>query len=177
MRLKLFICQLYVPGFIKRAKLARLFKITAQAFTGHETRTTSQRFTMLLSAYAAFTQSQAAAALENPGSLETIKERLFNHAFKLGKELRHELAVKNHRDFRVAVRAIYRALKIDFACGPGGEFTITRCFFSNFYSGAVCAIISSLDAGLIAGLGNGLHMSFTGRITENCPCCQGRISE
>jgi hypothetical protein len=176
MNLKLLVCQLYIPGFYKRAKLARLFQITAQAFTGNEIRPAAKRFDTLLTDYAVFTREQAAKALEKSVSLETIKFHLFNSACQMGTELRQELAIKNHRDFRIAARAIYKTLKIDFLCHHTGEFTITKCFFSNFYSGAVCAIMSSLDCGLIAGLSNGLRMNFAQRITENCPCCKGRIS-
>ena len=70
---------------------------------------------------------------------------------------------------------IYKALKIDFQGDPQGEVQIKRCYFSQYYSGEVCRVISSLDEGLVAGLSGGLKMEFTQRITEANPCCTARL--
>jgi hypothetical protein len=176
MNTKLFLCRFHIPGRYKRGKLAALFEITAEAFAGRETRPVVRGYRSLLSDYALYTRNEAARALENPESLAAIRSRLYHGAYRLGAALRCELGVKTRGDFQTAVRAVYKALKIDLSFDQAGGFTVRKCFFSGYYSGVVCAIVSALDQGLVAGLSNGGQMDFSERITENSPCCRGRIT-
>jgi hypothetical protein len=176
MNLKLLVARWYIPGSYRKAKLAELDSITARAFAGEHAPAHDGNFNSLLSGFARSTAQRAAQATRKRGSLETLQSRLYAGAYRMGRELRRELGVKSGRDFRMAVRAIYRALRIDFSCGENGEFTVSRCFFSAYYNAEVCRIVSWLDAGLVAGLSGGLRMDFTRRITENSCCCKGRIA-
>jgi hypothetical protein len=176
MNIKLFLCRFHIPGWYKRRKLAALFEVTADAFAGKQMRPGARGYRSLLSDYAVYTRTGAARALENPESLSTIKSRLYHGAYRLGAELRRELGIKTRGDFQTAVRAVYKALEIDLSCDQAGGFTVRKCFFSRYYSGAVCAIVAALDRGLVAGLSNGGQMDFSERITENSPCCRGRIT-
>ena len=70
---------------------------------------------------------------------------------------------------------IYRALRIEFQGEPDGTIVIKNCFFSDYYSGEVCRIISSLDEGLLAGLSAGGKVNFSQRITEKKECCRAYL--
>jgi hypothetical protein len=176
MNSRLFISQWYIPDSFKSKKLKKLFEITSYAFTGKVATPSARNYTALLTEYACFTKSQAEQLMANRLMSEAVRNALYESAYGMGTDLRHELGVKNDHEFRVAVRSVYRALKIDFSCDHCGRFMVRRCFFSTFYSGAVCEIIASLDQGLVAGLSGGKKMSFTSRITVQSPCCEGTIS-
>ena len=57
-----------------------------------------------------------------------------------------------------------------------GEITISRCYFSSFYSPEVCRVMSAMDRGLLAGLAGGGELVFIQRITEGQPCCRARFA-
>ena len=58
-------------------------------------------------------------------------------------------------DVMSASRLLYRILGIDFHGTEQGTIMISKCFFSRTYSSSTCHVISSLDAGMIAGLSGG----------------------
>lgn len=176
MSIKLFIAHFFMPLRVKRRELAQLFEITAEAFYGKKIRINKTAgIGELLEEYARYTKESSDRALQDNSNTEVIRKKLFAGAFEIGSRLRRELGIKNFHDFRTAARLIYRALEIDFSCDKNREVTVSKCFFSRFYSGQVCSLVSSLDSGLAAGLSGGLKMSFSERITENKPCCKARI--
>jgi hypothetical protein len=93
----------------------------------------------------------------------------------MGRELRGTFRVAGTADALAAARVLYRALGIDLRAAPGGEITVHRCFFSDYYSSPVCRLIASLDEGLFAGLSNGGQLAFTQRITEGNGCCKAHF--
>ena len=58
-----------------------------------------------------------------------------------------------------------------------GEIVVTDCYFSRFYTPEQCAIMSSVDSGIIAGLCGGGTLTFTERITEGCRQCRACFSK
>ncbi len=72
-------------------------------------------------------------------------------------------------------RALYRVIGVDFRVGAAGGFVVKSCLFSSRYTPAACRLISSLDAGLLAGLTGGARMVFTQRITEGAAVCRGEL--
>jgi hypothetical protein len=70
---------------------------------------------------------------------------------------------------------IYRQLGIDFRGSPDGEIVIRRCFFAAVYTPRVCALVSALDRGLLAGLAGGGELRFGQRLTEGACCCRARF--
>jgi hypothetical protein len=178
MNIKLFLSQFYLPASYRKRKTAELFKVTANAFgVKLPAVLPAESPDALLERYAEFSKNQAQAILKNRGLVEEIKARLFAGAYGMGVCLRNELNLKNDRDFHMATRVIYKALKIDLEFLRDGEIVIKKCFFSEFYSEGICSLMSSLDSGLIAGLSGGLKMSFYQRITEGCSCCRAVISK
>jgi hypothetical protein len=178
MNIKLFLSQFYVPASYRKRKTAELFNITANAFGVKLAAVLpAESPDALLKRYAEFSKNQAQVILKNRRLVEGTKADLFAGARAMGVCLRNELNLTNDRDFHMATRVIYKALKIDLEFARNGEIVIKKCFFSGFYSEKICSLMSSLDSGLIAGLSGGLKMSFYQRITERCSCCRAVISK
>ncbi len=167
--------QLYVPGFIKKKKLTDLFRLTADAFQSELPELRGLSFAECLSTYASFTKEQAERYLQGGQPREEVKRRLYQNSYFLGQKLRKDLHVVTWEDAVTAIKVIYKLIDIDFQCDSDGEFIIKQCFFSKYYSGGVCDLISSLDEGLAAGLSGGTP-SFSQRITEGESCCKGYLS-
>lgn len=58
-----------------------------------------------------------------------------------------------------------------------GEIVVTDCYFSRYYTPEQCAVMSSVDSGIIAGLCGGGTLTFTERITEGCRRCRACFSK
>jgi hypothetical protein len=150
----------------------------------------------ILDRYAAFTRGQAESVMRDRTRAAEAPRRLFNNAFSLGSRLRALLGVRRMQEAMDVARTLYRLIGVDFSgaaagavaargalrekgtgCATGATacFTVSRCFFSAHYPPAVCRLISSLDAGLLAGLTDGGKMKFTERITEGSAACKGVI--
>ena len=99
-------------------------------------------------------------ALRQGGDLSELQERLYRNVYRLGRTPGWLLRVRRRRLTSMAVgRSLYDILDIDFHgsvsgsdSGSGsGEITISRCYFSSFYSPEVCRMMSVMDRGLLAG--------------------------
>ncbi len=159
----------------RRREIGRLFGRTAAAFGCPVPVGRAGRVADLLAEYARFTRAQADAALDGGTDLQALDRRLFAEAFRLGAGYRMRLHVKTHGDAMSAARLIYGALGIDFTAGPGGEVAIRRCGFARAYTPRVCALISALDRGLLAGLTRGAELQFHQRLTEGAPACRASL--
>jgi hypothetical protein len=145
---------LWTPRRLKSWGLERLFPIRDR-----------------LAQFAAFTCEHALRALRE-GDPEP--ERLLHRgAFTFGRELRRRARADSERAALHLARIAYRSLGIDFRA-RGNESVISRCWFARCYSAPVYRFVSALDRGLICGL-TGFRMIFTGRITECCETCRGRL--
>ena len=125
----------------------------------------------LLLAYATFSNAQAERLLVGHGDTDAVGRELWRITDRIGRGLRRGLGITTVADAMVAARAVYRALDIDLQGSPTGEVVVARCLFASIYGPEVCAVMSSLDAGLFAGLTGGRHLTFTRRITEGAPAC------
>ncbi|HVP19328.1 MAG TPA: hypothetical protein VMU36_10050 [Spirochaetia bacterium] len=152
-----------MPGFLRRACIARLAELTAEAFGVNPPPACT------LGCYASFTAEQAGRAPQGTA------DRLFSGARYLGARLRMRLGIRKIDEALAVMRALYRVIGVDFR-GTSEGFVIARCSFSSTYSLQVCRLISSLDEGLIFGLTGGKRMSFTRRITEGAAFCGGVLA-
>jgi len=150
-----------------------LFEATADAFKTAPPSTGGLSFDECLTRYARFTREQADIAIQQGGESE-VQSRLFQNAYRIGRQFRRDFKV-NAADVMRMGALIYKMLGIDFHGRPGGDIVIGRCFFSSYYSGPVCRLISSLDEGLLVGLAGGGRLSFTQRITEGNACCLAHL--
>jgi hypothetical protein len=167
------IMQLYMPEFIKKKKLNELFFLTADAFQSKPSEFRGSSFKNSLYEYALFTKDQTVSYFHSGHPLEEVKCRLYQNSCIFGKKLRRSLHVVTWEEAVLALKTIYKLIGIDFQCDSQGEFKIKQCFFSKYYSGEVCRLISSMDEGLAAGLSAGGRLSFNQRTTEGYNCCKG----
>ncbi len=165
----------FVPGFVRKKKLAKLFSITADAFGIPMPSLEKLTVRDCLRTYALFTKKQSGEAL-SAGREDEVKEKLYHNALLLGTALRREFGVRNFTDAMKLARLVYSIVGIDFRGEASGGVTVERCFFSRFYSPSVCGIMSSLDAGLLAGISGGGRLDFYRRITAGAECCRAGIS-
>lgn len=177
MSLILALLGLYTPAWIKRGQLAELFECTAAAFDASPPATAGLSFDECLLEYARFTAAQAAAAIRRGDDPEALRARLYRHAYQLGRRLRRRLRVSSVEEALAATRILYRALRVELRGPVGGEIEVGRCFFSRYYSGEVCQVVSALDAGVVAGLSAGGRLTFYERITEGHDRCRARFEE
>jgi hypothetical protein len=176
MNLRLMILRLGVPAFVKKKKMEDLFRITALAFGCPPPELKGLSGKRLLESYARFTQDQAEKAVNLGRDVAAIKAGLFQGAAALGRDARRSLHLRSRQDVLAASRLLYRMLGIDFEGTPDGGVTISRCFFSQYYSVETCGIISSLDEGAVFGLSGGGELIFQERMTEGGSCCRARIN-
>ena len=170
------IMQLYIPEFIKKKKLNELFRLTADAFQSELLELRGLSFAECLSKYALFTKEQAESYLQSGRPLEEVKHRLYRNSCIFGQNLRKSLHIVTWEEAVTALKIIYKLIGIDFQYNRQGEIIIKQCFFSKYYSGEVCMLISALDEGLAAGLSGGRRLCFNQRITEGGSCCKGNFS-
>jgi hypothetical protein len=173
MSLLLSVSNLYVPGFVRKRQLERLFKATSAAFGCAAPSTAGLSCDETLKLYAHFTRQQADQSIRQGRELET-QARLFQNALNIGQQLKRDFRVSQPEVMRMAA-LVYRLLKIDFRGADDGCIVIKRCFFSVYYTGQVCRLISSLDEGLLVGLAGGGRLGFSRRITEGAEYCRAYL--
>jgi len=176
MSLRLRALELHVPEFVARSALHRLLEATAAAFGRDPEDVDGLDRRTLLVQYASFTARCAEQALADQMDLDVVSRRMWAHAYALGESFRRRLGVRTRADALRAARVAYRMIGIDLRADRRGRVTVDRCTFAEWYSPQVCRLMSSLDAGLIAGLTDGGKFSFSERITEGRPRCLARIA-
>jgi len=176
MSLRLRALELHVPDVIARSALRRLFEATAAAFGSEPEDVDGLDRRALLERYASFTTRCAERALADHTDLDVVSRRMWAHAYALGESFRRRLGVRTRTDALRAARVAYRMIDIDLRADDHGDVMVDRCAFAGWYSPRVCGLMSSLDAGLIAGLTDGGSLTFSERITEGRPRCLARIS-
>ncbi|MCL5257569.1 MAG: hypothetical protein M1319_07215 [Chloroflexi bacterium] len=172
MSLLLGILGIYVPPTLKRRNLAELFACTASAFGVEHPPLAGLTHTQILREYAMFTSREAEKAVASGEDIDYIKERLHANAYQLGSRLRRIVNIRTMADVMAMARVLYKVLDIDFRGSPDGAIEIGPCYFSKFYSGEVCHVMSAVDEGVLAGLSGGGWLLFSQRITEGSKCCR-----
>ena len=176
MSLRLRALELHVPRWVARAALRQLFGATAAAFGCEAVDADGSDRRALLERYASFTRRCAEGAMADRADVDAVSRRMWDNAYALGASFRRRLGVRTRDDASRAARVAYRMIGIDLRADPAGRGTVDRCVFAQRYSPEVCRLMSSLDAGLIAGLTRGGRLTFSERITEGRPRCLAQIS-
>ncbi|HJS27065.1 MAG TPA: hypothetical protein VJ913_08075 [Actinomycetota bacterium] len=176
MSLRLRALELHVPDIVARSALRRLVDATAAAFGRDPEDVHGLDRHALLERYVSFTTRCAERTLADDVDLEAVSRRMWAHAYALGVSLRRRLGIRTRAEALRAGRVAYRMIGIDLRADRHGRVTVDRCTFAGWYSPQVCRLMSSLDAGLIAGLTDGGNLTFSERITEGRPGCLGQIS-
>ena len=176
MTLRLRALEAHVPDVVARAAVRRLFAATSSAFGCRPLDLRGSDLPALLERYARFTSACAERALDDGHDLERISGSMWTNGHALGRSLRRRLGVRTLGEALRAARVAYAIIGIDLRVDPGGRVIVDRCAFADRYSPRTCGLMSSLDAGLIAGLTSGGRLSFSERITEGSQRCLARIS-
>jgi hypothetical protein len=176
MSLRLRALELHTPRWVARSALRRLFDATAYAFGRAPVDMRGLTYRELLERYAAFTIGCAERIPADLPDADAASDRMWRNAHALGESLRRRLGVRTRGEALRAARVAYRMIGIDLRADKQGTVTVDRCAFATWYSPAVCRLMSSLDAGLIAGLTHGGRLTFSERISEGKPRCLARIS-
>ena len=176
MSLRLRLLELCIPERVARSAIRRLLEATASAFGCEPVEVNGLDRRMMLERYAAFTASNADRAVARRDDLDDLAHRMWSNAYAMGESLRHRLGVRTREDAVRAARIAYRMIDIDLRADRYGDVVVERCFFAERYSPAVCRLMSSLDAGVVAGLTGGGRLTFSERITEGRPRCIARIA-
>jgi hypothetical protein len=174
--LRLGIVRLGLPNFLKKRKLAELFRLTGRAFDEDPPAAEGLSLRQMRRLYAEFSSGAAARALGDPAGAADVERRLFEAALEFGRAIRDELRVTSSREVMAAARVLYRGLGIDFRGATSGEIVVRRCDFESHYSPEVCRLMSRLDAGVLAGLAWGGRLEFSERLTEGASCCRARFT-
>ncbi len=165
-----------LPEFIREEILEELFEATADAFGCQAPPLSHLSYEECLQAYASFTQEQAEKALQSGCDIPALKIKLYKNAYPLGKKLRKWFGVDKMDEVMEVGQMLYRAIGVDIQGDLQGNITVSRCYFSQFYSGPVCDLISALDDGVFSGLSRGGRLVFSERITEGCPSCRAKLT-
>ena len=176
MSLRLRALEFHTPDRVSRSALRRVFEATASAFGCDPVAVDGLDRAALLERYAAFTTRYAERALADHADVDAVSHRMWDESYALGTSLRRRLGVRTRDEASRAVRVAYRMIGIDLRADPDGGVTVDRCSFAERYSPPVCRLMSSFDAGLIAGLTHGGRLAFSERITEGRPRCLAQIS-
>jgi hypothetical protein len=174
MNVGLFLLDKFVPSFIRTAKIRELFRLTAAAFDVALPDLSGLTYEELLRRYARFARAESDKILGNPRRMDEVRSRLYKSAVATGLQLKDDLRIKNYHEILVASRIFYRILGITFSADTNGTITISKCFFSDYFSADTCYLISALDEGVASGLSGG-ELKFTDRITENKSCCRATL--
>jgi hypothetical protein len=168
--------ELYVPNWVARTAVARLFEATGSAFGRPCGGVRGLGRAALLERYVRFTAGCAEDALRAGGDVPEISRRLWDNAHALGRRLRQLLDIRTRDEALRAARIAYAAIGIDLHVDRSGTVVVDRCPFAAVYAPSTCRLMSALDAGLVAGLTSGGRLTFVERITEGRAGCLGRIT-
>ncbi len=155
-----------------RLELRTLMRQTARAFGCKTPKTDGDSALELLETYAKFTAEAAAQAIRDGRDREALDQKLFQMAKDLGDSLRWWMGLKNEQDALEAIVLLYRNIGITIRQEATGEFCVSDCYFSTFYSPEVCSVIESVDSGIFAGIYQGKGIRFRERITEGKNACR-----
>ena len=164
-----------LPVFIRAEILAELFEATADAFACPVPTLDHLSNDERLLTYALFTREHAEKALQSGRDVADIKTQLYRNAYPLGAKLSKWPGVDTMKDVLELGQILYRAIGVEIQGDSQGNLTVKRCYFSQFYSGPVCDLISALDDGVFSGLSGGGRLVFSERLTEGRQCCRAKL--
>ena len=160
-------CMLIKTSLFRRIEIQLLMNLTARAIGKPSMRLWRLSNDEALRIYALYTRSN----LQN-GVDSAMLQRMNGEAFKMGRMLRRVLLLRNQNDVEQFIIGLYLNIGIELEGHIPGNMCFRRCFFSKYYTPAICLAASALDDGIMRGLsGRSGKLSFQKRITEGCENC------
>lgn len=175
MKMVIRLLQFHMPQFIKKLQLRQLIKISEQTFNCPCPDSNVANYDEALRIFAVFTKEQAEKALSDKINTEIVQRSLRNNSFRVGLRLRKILRISKQDDIAALIQLLYRNIGIELENSPPLNITVHNCYFSDYYSSAVCGFIAGMDDGIISGLNGGGKLEFQKRITEGFSCCQASL--
>lgn len=163
---------IYTPVFLKKRGLQALFDVTARGFQCPKPQVKGKLYEECLKEYAIFTRERTLQAMEDGKDVSKLRKRLFRNSYEYGKKLRDTLNVNSQKEVNRVSKYIFKNVLSEFYGNEHGGISITKCYFSNYYSPEVCRVASAIDAGLLSGLQGGGYLVFSERITEGNESCK-----
>ena len=160
----------HTPGWVICLELRVLCNTTARAFGVPERKLRTWSAEKALQEYAVFSAECLNAGGQDPA-------RLYREAYRTGARVRRLTGFTEKRDLERLVFYLYRNLGIRMGGQLPGEVTVSRCYFSRFYTPEQCALMSHVDSGMIAGIFGGGKLEFSERITGGCGRCRAHFTE
>ena len=164
-----------LPAFVRIEILAELYEATADAFECPAPAHDHLSYEECLRAYALFSRERAEKALQAGREILAIKTQLYQNAYSLGVKLRKWFGVGTMEEVMELGQILYRAIGVEIQGDAQGDVTVKRCYYSQFYSVPVCALMSGLDDGVFSGLSGGGRLAFSERLTEGRECCRAKL--
>ncbi len=156
-------------------ELRILMRQTARAFGVAAPKRAGRSAAELLESYAQFTAETAGRVIQEGEDLRLLQRKLFHMACRLGNLLRRWLGAEEEKDCFALLLLLYRNLGITISEEGPWEFCVSKCYFSDFYTAKICALISAIDAGIFAGIYQGGTLVFRARITEGKDRCRAEL--
>lgn len=153
------------PKHFRLMQIRILANMTAKAFDVPPVRISASSANRALVKYGAFTKRCLRSGTADP-------KRLYCVSYELGSRIRRMSGFTEKEDLQRLVFFLYRNIGITMEGSIPGEVVISKCFFSQGYTPAQCALISFIDSGIVAGLCGGGKLVFFRRITEGCGQCK-----
>jgi hypothetical protein len=158
------------PRWLAAIEIQILLGTTARAFGVKGKRVWLHSPEKALGEYAAFTASRMQETKADPG-------RLYAESFRTGKLVRRITGFRDSHDIETLIFYLYNNIGITMEGNIPGEVTVHRCYFSMRYTPEQCAVMSSVDSGIIAGIAGRGWLTFTERLTEGSDRCRACFSE
>ena len=160
----------HIPSPVGSIALQILLNATARAYGKRRVRIWRLPWGQALKAYGAFSQRCLRESTASPG-------RVFEEAYRLGAWVRRMTGFREREDLESLVFFLYRLIGIRMDGSLPGKVRVSACFFSSLYAPSECKRMSSMDAGLIAGIFGGGSLVFSRRITEGCEECEAHFEK
>jgi hypothetical protein len=175
MYLLLRIFHSFIPSILKKKGLEELFICTAAAFNQNPPALKGISYNKSLSMYAQFTKDEVEKYILGGGDLLNLQKELNKHAVIFGQKLRKLFSIRTYKKTLYVFGQLYSFIGIDLKFSGNEELSVKKCFFSNYYTPQVCAIVSAIDSGVFEGLSGECRIEFRQRITEGQECCNASI--
>lgn len=148
--------------------------MTAAAFDQQPLRVWTHAHQDALAAYAACTRRW----MQHSGKPTTaLQAEIYRRASRMGRLLRGLTFCLNDKGRTRLIFALYRGIRIDMVGTLPENIQVTSCFFSQYYTPGMCALISAMDDGIVSGIMGGGKLIFNQRITEGCTCCRACLNK
>ena len=149
----------HTPAWVVCLEIRILYNTMSRAFGVPEKKIPLWYAGQALRDYAAYSARCLMRCEADPG-------RIYREAYRTGEQVRRLTGFTEKEDLQRLIFYLYRNIGILMEGHLPGEVTVSRCYFSRFYTPEQCALMSYMDSGMIAGILGGGKLEFTERITE-----------